>query len=854
MRAPGLLPAALLAAAGWVGGCAGAAGVAQAGTSPQAEGVPLGPALAALAREGGWQVLFTPDVVAGCRVAVPEAGHVPASRAQIERMLAPCHLRARWLAPALVLVERRVAPPHAPPHVEARLPAPVAPPRADGADILVTALRHETKLHLTPIAMSVATGQDLGRSNDASMAGLARLLPALGLFDTGTAQQRLILRGISGSGEPTVAVYYGETPVSGPAGTTLDAGSAAPDLALVDVDRVELIRGPQGTLFGASAMGGALRVLFHRPDLARPSAQVSGGVVATQGAPVGGTASGVLNLPLVRDRLGLRMVGYAEEQGGYVRNVTLGLADRGRQRKQGARAALLWEPAPGWQVEAMGAYQHLDTNDSQYWTAANGTHNLAQTTVVPMVSDLAMASLTASAALRPMALLLTASHYSWKQVRNGDYNAVISGARSDTAACQRYENQNSACTAAQLADYGAYVDSRMPAVLHQPFTVMADSVELRATSPARSRLWTWTAGLFMQSRRDRADSYAVRADATTGQIIEPLDITGYRHISTDLTQWAVFGEVTRNLTGRLQATAGLRHFNYLRTAANSVPVPNVITGTADVDTLGRRAREGGQIGKLGLTWRPGAQRLGLMVYASATQGYRPGGINITPGLAASQITYRSDSLVSYEVGAKYHPASGALGVDVALYHIDWSDMIYQVQSASGAFSYNTNVGNVAVDGGELSLRWVPWARGSLRLEASLNNAHLTADQQVASAAGMGHRGDSLPNAPRTSGSLDYTHNLTPARDLSGSVTVGAAYVGGYASQFNPGMTLYARTGAAVTLRAQGNLAYGRYGLSLSIDNLLGSNAAARVQPMSDGSTRVYGIAPRTLRLVGSARF
>lgn len=814
----------------------------------------LGPALAALARQAGWQIFYTPEVVAGCRRRNARSieGRMgnerdgSGNRAKLDRILARCHLRARWLGPALVVVlEAR------PPRVSPTLAVPPARAPAGDQSIVVTALRYETRLNLTPLAISVATSADLGHAADTSLSGLSRMLPALGLFDTGAVQQRLILRGISGTGEPTVAVYYDETPVSGPAGNTVDAGASAPDLALVDIDRVELIRGPQGTLFGGSAMGGALRVLFRRPELAEPSAEVSAGVIATAGAPLGVTATGMVNLPLRRDRLGLRLVGYGDTKGGYIDNVTLGLDDRGRVTRRGVRAALSWLPAPGWRIEATGAYQHLASNDVRYWTASTGTHLVAQPTVAPMTSDLGLASLTASAELRAMKVLLTASHYAWKQVLNEDYNAVIGGARASAAGCQRYENQPGPCSAAQMDDYAAYVDSRLPAALRLPFSVVADSVELRATSPAGARRWTWTAGLFFQSRRDKADSYAVRADKETGRIIDPLDITGHRHIATNLTQWAAFGEVTRSLTSRLALTAGLRHFDYLRTARNSVPIPNVITGTADIDTLGRRVREGGQIGKLGLTWTP---EPALMLYASATQGFRPGGTNTTPGLTASQITFRSDSLISYEVGAKFHPAHRAIGVDVALYHIDWSDMILAVDSANGAFTYNTNVGAVAVNGGELSLRWSPWAGGSIRLELSANDAHLAADQRVASAAGIGRRGDRLPNAAKTSGSIDYTHTANLGQGISGSAGLGVVYVGGSASQFNPGMTFYARTDTVTILRAKADLELGRYALALEVDNLLDVKTAVRTQPLFDGSIRIFGVSPLTARLVGSVRF
>ena len=174
---------------------------------------------------------------------------------------------------------------------------------ADLQEIVVTATRRQTRLLETPISMTVIGGPTLRAVNADSFADFAHLVPGLTSIDSGPGQKRYALRGLQSAGEPEVALYYDEIPISGLPGPSLDTGDTQPDIKLWDVDRIEVLRGPQGTLYGNGSMGGAIRILSRRPVLDRFEGAIeSGGAVTSEGSP-SWRMNGMLNVPLITDRL-----------------------------------------------------------------------------------------------------------------------------------------------------------------------------------------------------------------------------------------------------------------------------------------------------------------------------------------------------------------------------------------------------------------------------------------------------------------------------------------------------------------------------------------------------------------------
>ncbi|HEY0595236.1 MAG TPA: Plug domain-containing protein, partial [Sphingopyxis sp.] len=134
-----------------------------------------------------------------------------------------------------------------------------------GGEIVVTALKRGTRLQDTPLAISAVTGDSLERAGTTSFTELTQNTPSLRIVDNGPGNRRVILRGVVGAGEPTVGVYYDESPVAGSVGTTSDAAGSTPDFRVFDVERAEVLRGPQGTLYGSGSMGGTVRIIYEKP-------------------------------------------------------------------------------------------------------------------------------------------------------------------------------------------------------------------------------------------------------------------------------------------------------------------------------------------------------------------------------------------------------------------------------------------------------------------------------------------------------------------------------------------------------------------------------------------------------------
>jgi len=185
-------------------------------------------------------------------------------------------------------------------------------------EVVVTATKRETKLLETPISMTVL-GADVLQAVDADdFSDYERLIPGLTAIDSGPGQKRYALRGLQSAGEPEVALYHDEIPISGLPGGSLDTGDSQPDLKLFDVDRIEVLRGPQGTLYGNGSMGGAIRIISKRPDLQTYSAHTDLGGAVTEGGAPSLRTSALVNIPVIAGRLALRLDGYYRHDGGWI--------------------------------------------------------------------------------------------------------------------------------------------------------------------------------------------------------------------------------------------------------------------------------------------------------------------------------------------------------------------------------------------------------------------------------------------------------------------------------------------------------------------------------------------------------
>lgn len=841
----GLVTALLCAAA--VGAFAPAVALAGLGRSAEAArrfdlpAQPLSQALNRLALRSDREILFSPSLTAGRR-SPPLSGTFTAEQA-LAQLLAGSGLTFR-LEGRSFLVVRAPKPPEEP---EAR-PAPVAPP-VDLDGLVVTALKRSSLAQQTPLSMVVVDGEQLARMAMTNIEQAAPSLPGLKLISTAFGR-RLVLRGVYGAGEATTGLYYDETPMTGPVGTTADPGVMAPELALVDVDRIELLRGPQGTLYGSGAMGGALRILFKRPDLGGDAGSVGMSVasLAHGGEAVSGAA--VFNAAVIPDALAVRLTAYDQRQPGVIDNIRLGLSDVDGSRVQGARLAVLWEKSPRLSILLSGAHQTSHRGDISAWNDTAGPWRTVHAGRAPFDGDIDFVSAVVKWRGDAVDLTAASSWYSWKLVRRSDYSGVLLGERTNAAGCMRMFSLATACGGDQMSSYSAYVDSVYPAILHQPADLTARIHEIRAASVGAGPL-RWSLGAYSEVREDYIDSQVRHVDPATGRAVEPPVLIGRRDIENHLTQHAVFGEVSYAVAPSTELTIGARRFDYVKRDRGAVQVANVISGTWVDYAIDARSRERGWSLKA-MASRQIAP--GLFGYAQVSQGFRPGGVNVVPGLPEALAVYRSDRLDNAELGLKGQSADRRVSLNLALYRARWRDMQYAAQTQNRAFNYVTNIGAARIQGLELegtARKIVGW---DLAASLILTDARLTADQVTNSAIGLGLKGDRLPTVPKVSAAASAERRWPLGEGLTGRLRFDAYHAGLARSAFNAANADYLKMGGYAVFGASAGLENRDWSVDLSIENLLDRAGRASAARNTSGPIEYFGVTPRAVRLSLERRF
>jgi outer membrane receptor protein involved in Fe transport len=732
-------------------------------------------------------------------------------RVVLDRLLRGSGLRYRFVGAHTILVER----------IPKALPRPPTPLSAMApGDILVTAMRRPTRLADTPVSMVAVTGIELERAGATSLSALAALAPSLTMTNLGSGLNRLSLRGSYAAGEPTVGLYYGNVPVAGPSGSTSDPSVMTPDLALVDIERVEVLRGPQGTLYGSGSLAGTVRILFRHPELASSRTVVELSGAGTRGGAASGSASAIINRPLISGKLGWRVVAYRDVRGGVIDNVQLRQSNVDRQVRTGVRAALRWQWSPDWLVDLSGAYQKSHIGDSQDAEIGLPPYITAAPAKSPFTDDFFLINAELHGRLGKVGIDATIAHSRWAPHRTLDFSAVHAMHRADAAACSHWFGLGSGmCGSDQLTAFAAYADSQTPSALDQPFAVSLDSAEVRLSG---SGPLTWTAGAFVSLRHDDGTSITRPVNASTGLVEVDTVPTASRRFTGQLNQSALFADAEWRLTSWLGLSAGGRAFDYHRRAWGQVDIASPITGPYEPTSLDQGYRAHGAVGRGRIDIRPDRT---LLFYAQVASGFRPGGINIVPGLDASLAAYRDDRLISWEAGTRIQLADKRLRLDVSAYRQHWQHMQYSATSADGGYAFITNIGSAQIGGAEASLSWEPSPIFAARLEATYTDARLASDQTSPTATTPGVKGDRLPYVAPVALSLSLLLDRPMGERSRLLASVHGRYVGRSFDSFRgTGSTQRLAMGDTGTVDADIGIARGGSQATLFVQNLADSRA------------------------------
>ncbi|EJL34382.1 outer membrane receptor protein [Caulobacter sp. AP07] len=722
-------------------------------------------------------------------------------------------------------------------------------------EVVVTALKRSTTIQTTPISISAVTEKSLQGLGASGIQDYFRTVPNLQVEGNSPTNRRLTLRGVRSAGEATVGLYYDEIPLTGPAGTTADASSTSADVNLFDVERVEVLRGPQGTLYGSGSMGGTLRVILNKPNSSQYSGAVeAGGTITKDGGP-GYSVKGMVNVPLIEDKLAARVVLYKAEQDGYVDDVLLNKKDINSQHSSGGRLMLGFTPTENLTINATGLFQKTTLDGQNSWYPALGAKDYSTNarTIAPTDDNLRVYNVTAKWDLGFATLTGTSSYYKWTLLRNSDYSPTLSANRANATSCRNYiagappaagAPANPACTPAQMTQYTAYADSRTPGALYQPMGLTSWNHELRMNGSLFDDKIDWTAGVYYEDRSDYIESQVAKANTTTGAI-NPSDLTAWRHVGTDTKQTAFFGEITYKPVEKLSLTGGIRRFNYDKTVSGQVLISNFITQSYVGPAAQVDASADGWVSKLNVSYQFTPT---VMAYALAAKGFRPGGANNVPGLASALLAYQPDSLWNYEAGVKSQWFDRRLTLNAAAYQIDWSNMQISATSANGAFGYLTNAGTARIKGFELEAVARPMPGLTLNATAAFVDAKLTEDQAnsaVLITGSTGLRGDSFPNVADFSGSASVEYTWPLMGDINGLVRADYAYVGESASQFRPTYVYYEKQGDYGYANLRGGVEGPDWGAYLFINNVGNEVGLMSVTSALNNKQQAVSINPRT---------
>jgi iron complex outermembrane receptor protein len=728
-------------------------------------------------------------------------------------------------------------------------PAPASSPD----DIVVTALRRSSTVQTTPIAISAIGAEQLQKLGATTIADIIRQVPGLQLTESDSGRTRVSIRGIQGAGENTVGLYYGETPLIGPSGTTSDPAGNTPNLNLFDVERVEVLRGPQGTLYGSGSMGGTLRVLFNQPDPSNYEGAVEFQASDTQNGAVGFFAKGALNVPIIADKLALRVVGYSERQGGYIDYTVLDRKNANRATQQGGRAMLGFTPSDAVSITATAIYQKQDIDGTSQYSSVLGPFLADFQIFQPWHDKLQLYNGVGRFNLGFATLTTSASWYRWDVESTNDNNAAFASVVSGAKWCPLYTSvalgvPTTTCTAAQRAVYQTYARSKAPFGAYQPRYARNFIQEARLGSNGDGTL-RYTVGVFHENRFDRVDTLPFAGDPATGGQRDPVDNLGGRDVLTSVKQTAFFGELGYRLLSPLTLTVGLRHYDYTKTVGGEYFGYNFTNGQEPRAYQETSANAKGWVKKFNADLR--ATR-NILVYANAAQGFRPGGANNIPNLPAQYLVYRPDSLWNYELGTKTSWFDRKATLNLAIYRTDWSQVqtsVSTLQQGGGNFSFIYNLAGVRVEGVELEGSARPARYLSLNASFNYNKARLTSDQvdSTGFVTAPGLSGDILPYVPRTTASAGIEYSPPITDTLTGLARFDWTYTGPMNTELRPTNAFYREIGnfsifnARVGVQAPGDLA-----ISLFVNNVFNEYGLNRAASATGAPDYYVSSRPRTV--------
>ena len=664
---------------------------------------------------------------------------------------------------------------------------------ADTGEIVVTAEKRSSTVQKTPISITALSGADLTARGASDFSKIAQEVPGISERTAGPGQTEYEMRGLSSSGgaAATVGFFLDETPLT--AASFTQNGKVVIDPNLYDLQRVEVLRGPQGTLYGSGSMGGAIKLITAQPNLDKIEASVNGSVSGTKGGDGANNAeNAMINVPLIPGQLALRLVGSVGYTTGWIDRDVIGVDNAttnpndwnepaGSQTRgaptneapttvhhdvndthtRSVRATLTYQPDTAFTITPMFMYQKGDQGGYSAFDSVPGTmaHYQPFDNAESISDEFILGSVVAK------------------------YHTDSFDVTSATAYWHRTENQFQ--DASENLALGVFGGSVYPdqggagaSTNNERDTSKQFSEEFRVASNGTGK-FNWLVGVFYSDFKSQfyLDEPTAGLLAFESPAMQASDGTNLITIDepTTIKQFAVFGEASYKFTPDLKLTVGLRYYDF-HTTATSFQNGFLFDGTNLYNSTVPLAKSNTGVNpKFNLSYQVDRD---VLLYSTISKGFRPSGVNQpTAGCGATPLTYDSDSVWNFEAGEKARTADGRITFNSDGYYEHWKGVQSIVDLLCG-FSYTDNSAPANIYGGE--------AEVSVKvIEGATSHEGLT----VAGSAGFAHaqyaadspstfitNGDPLLNIPRwtVTGSATYAQSL--GNGLLGSARISYNYV------------------------------------------------------------------------------
>jgi outer membrane receptor protein involved in Fe transport len=728
-------------------------------------------------------------------------------------------------------------------------------------EIIVTAQKRPQLLLDVPSSVTVISGDTLDKQKAVDFKDFVSLVPGFSVNGSTAGVTRITLRGANTGGvASTVAIFMDDIPFG--SSTGLANGSIlSGDFDPFDLNRLEVLRGPQGTLYGASSFGGVLRYITNAPKLNRTEVRAQAGLEDTAHGGLGYNTAAVLNVPL-GDKIAVRVDGFYRNDHGYVDSIgnnplfdlvtgeelgrTLVAKNINDRKSYGGRASLLFQPTDKLSIRLTAFAQNLNSGAGDFFDVDPNSLNslygrFVQSVYQPEPTHIKYRVYygTADWDVGFANLYSSTSYSTFKENLETD----------DTFALGQTINE--LAKLGLITTTGAPVTSPLGLQLFQTTSTNKFTQEFRLSSPSNKTL-EWLIGAFYTHEKSAIDPQNLLATEFGTDTVAP-DIVPIALIflKSKYEEYAGFANATWHITPRADLTLGGR------LAHNSQDAHEVVTSPLIGD---QQANDNSSETVFTYSVAPRYElSKHASIYARVSSGYRPGGPNVIPVGAppGTPTTYKADRLTNWEIGIKAEaPDAHLWSLELAAYHIDWKDIqLFEIVNQIGI---NANGGKARVNGLEFSGTLRPVSGLTLAANGAYSDAKLLDD--TPSLTG-GFAGDPLPWVPKWSGALHADYQFPVSGSTDGFLGASVSYVGKRNAEFNqrhPDGSLV-RIPAYTEVDLRGGVDVGKFTVEAFVRNLFDKKGITDAfgfdgATFPNGAAGVAVIRPRTIGLTLTANF